>query len=252
MKLKYVTLTGADSSVQPEELVALSKKYPFVEWAILFSQSKSGTTPRYPGHDWVLDLLKIAESTPMNLSAHLCGKWVDDALKGEITFLKDAEMNKAFRRVQLNMGKDRLQGAFKNKQLVYAIIAAEKQVIFGGNYAAIIANGQFFDTTGTYPLFDASGGRGIAATEWPKPLTYTEYAVVDGQQDEQKTVFCGYAGGLGPDNILAELKRIEEVVGDATIWVDMESRVRTKDKAGDRFDLAKCEQVLQVAQPWVG
>lgn len=235
MKLRYVTLTGADDGVDPKSLVDLSKRYPYVEWAILFSQSKSGSTPRYPSLDWVDRLLDVV-NPEVNLSAHLCGKWVEDALAGEITFLREKRYAQAFQRIQLNMGKDRLQLAVNNKPLIAAVLWCGKQVIFGGNYKYIKIDGHFFDHTGLYPLFDASGGRGVETKDWPKPFAF-----------EETTFFCGYAGGLGPDNIETELKRIAEVAGDITIWVDMETKIRTNDK----FDLEKCEKVLQAAAPWV-
>jgi hypothetical protein len=252
MKLKYVTLTGADNTTSPEKLVELSLKYPFVEWAILFSKSKAGHV-RYPTEAWVDEMISItADQTDMNFSAHLCGKWVEDVIAGQLTFLQKKEYNLRFNRLQLNMGKERLQSAIKNKTFIDTVMGADKQVILGGNYNHITVSGAFFDHTGLYPLFDASGGRGVEAKEWPKPLTYTDYDPSDSSKDTQKTLFCGYAGGLGPDNVVAELDRIKAVAGDATIWIDMESRLRTVEGGKDIFDLEKCERVLQAAKPFVG
>ena len=45
MKLQYVTMTGADESVDPKALIELSKEFPFVEWGILIG-SQSGM--RFP------------------------------------------------------------------------------------------------------------------------------------------------------------------------------------------------------------
>lgn len=241
MKLKYVTLTGADDGVDPQEMISLSTKYPYVEWAILFSQSKSGVS-RYPSYNWVLRLLEAKnKSQDINLAAHLCGKWVDDAMGGEITFFQDTDMYSLFKRIQLNMGKDRLQLAMTSKKLKYAIANTGKPVIFGGNYKYIHVNTKFFIEFSLHPLFDASGGRGVLSKEWPKPFL----------NDDGSVLFCGYAGGLGPDNVADELKRIEEIVGDAEIWIDMETSLRSKVASGDRFDLTKCEQVLQAVQPWL-
>lgn len=241
MKLKYVTLTGADDTVSPAKLAALSTKYPFVEWAILFSQSKSGVA-RYPSLQWVEDLMKLAnDGHILNLSAHLCGKWVDDAIKGEITFFRDVDYKVHFQRVQLNMGKDRLKLAINCKPLLAAIADVRQEVIFGGNYQYINSNFDHFPAHRICPMYDASGGRGVLTRNWPAP------AVTSTGEE----IFCGYAGGLGPDNIADELKNIAAVVGDRQIWVDMETKVRTKGQ-GDIFDLEKCEQVLQAAAPWVG
>ena len=53
MQIKYVTLTGADESVEPMDLALLSDKYTFVEWGILFSQTRQGIEPRYPSYEWI-------------------------------------------------------------------------------------------------------------------------------------------------------------------------------------------------------
>jgi hypothetical protein len=57
----------------------------------------------------------------------------------------------------------------------------------------------------------------------------------------------GYAGGLGPDNLAEELRRIEEVAGDAEVWIDMETNVRT----AERFDLDKVRRCYDLARPWL-
>lgn len=76
-------------------------------------------------------------------------------------------------------------------------------------------------------LMDASGGRGVSPETWPRPIA---------------GVSCGYAGGLGPDTIIADLDRIGQVVGDGVIWIDMEGRLRD---TSDRFDLIRVEEVLK-------
>lgn len=75
-------------------------------------------------------------------------------------------------------------------------------------------------------LFDASGGRGLERQEWPAHL---------GDWD------CGYAGGLGPDNLRRELPRIAAAAGPSPYWIDMESKLREGD---DRFSVALARQAL--------
>jgi phosphoribosylanthranilate isomerase len=72
-------------------------------------------------------------------------------------------------------------------------------------------------------LFDASGGRGILG-DWHSPIPGK---------------ICGYAGGLGPDNVLQELEKISAIC-NKPFWIDMEGKLRTDDK----FDLTKCVAVL--------
>jgi len=237
MKIKFVTLTGADDKTSIEGMLQLSQKFHFAEWAILFSQSKAGV-PRYPSLDWVNQLL-ASEGTG-NFAAHLCGKWVDDAQRGRLTFLDDDEVSDFFGRIQLNMAGSRLEKCLNFENKVWECDFSLIPVIFGGPYSKynLAIPTDKFRQLGVSPLFDASGGRGISAKTWPT-IPLDEYG---------KPLFCGYAGGLGPDNLEAELERISEVVGDAEIWIDMETKLRN-DK--DEFDLTICERILQIAEPWV-
>jgi hypothetical protein len=244
MKLKCVTLTGADQTVKPQQLLDLSIKYPFVEWAILFSQSKAGIA-RYPSFDWIMELanLNVANSKAMKLSTHLCGAWVDSAMKGNLQLFDSAVIYAAFSRIQLNMGRGRLKSAITCQPLLDVVSShADHDFIFGGNYDASI-DGSLLLNNKIHPLFDASGGRGVETKDWPKPF--------DGPR-----ITPGYAGGLGPDNVAQEVKRIAEVVDnesypDSLIWIDMETKIRTKTASEDKFDLDKCEQVLKSVQEYV-
>jgi phosphoribosylanthranilate isomerase len=80
-------------------------------------------------------------------------------------------------------------------------------------------------------LLDRSGGRGILDGDWPGPPSAP----------------CGYAGGLTPDNVAAQLDRIAAVAGDAKVWIDAESGLRDER---DRFDLRKAERFLAAAETW--
>jgi phosphoribosylanthranilate isomerase len=83
------------------------------------------------------------------------------------------------------------------------------------------------------PLFDLSGGNGILPEHWPKATKYG---------------FCGYAGGLSPENLEEQLAIIDQCT-DGPVWVDAESMVRSN---GDQqFDLEKVERFLQIAEKWV-
>jgi phosphoribosylanthranilate isomerase len=92
--------------------------------------------------------------------------------------------------------------------------------------AVLQCQGAFPPDAGVDWLFDVSFGTGAAAREWP-PLA-----------DSQP--FCGYAGGLGPDNVHARLARAPVAPG-VRYWIDMESGVRTEGQ----FDTAKCAAVCE-------
>jgi uracil phosphoribosyltransferase len=52
---------------------------------------------------------------------------------------------------------------------------------------------------------------------------------------------CGYAGGLGPHNLreMIERMRKDPALADKTLWLDMESKVRSTVDGADRFDISK-------------
>ena len=225
MKIWRVTFTGADDDTSIGEMVKLSHQYKHLEWGILFSQSKSGVA-RYPSPQWVDRL-----PTGLNLSAHLCGKWVEDALNGDMSF-NDAR----FSRIQLNCGKSRLRTALTSQKLVETCARAFERdrclalgsIILGGDYEGVsgVSSSKFEF------LFDASGGTGESPKTW-MPLFSSES--------------CGFAGGLNPDNLYEELQKMSAVAEDRHIWIDMETGVRSEDK----FDLNKVEQCLKIVEPWL-
>jgi len=58
---------------------------------------------------------------------------------------------------------------------------------------------------------------------------------------------CGYAGGLGPDNLKKELAKIHRLAGSRAYWVDMETKLRTDD---DAFDLAAARRCLEISNKY--
>lgn len=231
MTLDRITFTGADDSTDPEALVDLSAEFPIVEWGILFSSSQQGRY-RFPSEAW-LHRLSDALTPGMRLSAHLCGRWVRDlVLDGNFTWPQAYPyLCEQFERVQLNFhgefhrAADRFPG-------VLELNAGQCQFILqcdGVNDAKareLAARGL------GVPLFDTSGGAGIVPRGgWPSPW---------------RGVYCGYAGGLGPHNIAAQMEVIARTVGASPFWIDMERRVRSEDDS--TFDLAKVRAVLAAVQ----
>ena len=80
-------------------------------------------------------------------------------------------------------------------------------------------------------LIDGSGGRGISPTSWVRPTT---------------TKSVGFAGGLGAENLIHELPKIESVA-ITPWWVDMEQKLRNDD---DRFSISKALRAISVFHSW--
>lgn len=246
MILDRVTITGADESVDPAELVRISKLYSFVEWGILFSGSRVGC-PRYPDAAWLRRLADCAEGQPIKLAAHLCGRWVRDfVLDARFTWKEQhLDIYDLFPRVQLNFHGEfhRAHRGFANALLDEAPRKAGhgapedrpgKEFILQCDGVNDAAAEELVPWTNAVPLFDASGGAGIVPKRWP---------------DAWAGVYCGYAGGLGPENLIEELARIEKAAGQERVWIDMERRVRSDDDA--TFMLSKVSRVLELAAPRV-
>ena len=67
--LQTVTLTGADDSVNPEDLIAISKEFPFVEWGILIG-SNTGAEARPVG---VHTAVPLSHGCRQHNQRHRCG-----------------------------------------------------------------------------------------------------------------------------------------------------------------------------------
>lgn len=233
MTLNCVTITGADDSVRPTDLLKLSADYPFVEWGILMSRSHKEGSPRFPRQSWLDDLLELKAKCPsIQLAGHICGEWVRNMRVGAIQFATERALYlPLFDRLQWNFHG--ASGTTVLDAMAAALQQYRHQHIFQldgiNDHLVQRLKARGIDVQG---LFDQSGGAGILPKDWPE--------VIPG-------VSCGYAGGLGPDTIASELPKIAMAAGDSSIWIDMEGRVRT----GTGLDLGKVRQVLEFCKDWM-
>jgi len=229
-----VTVTGADDSIRPEDLVPIAKDYPFVEFGILLSKQQQGTK-RFPSLDWLEELYILWRQERLALCGHLCGRWVRDLLLGEQTFFKDfGYIWEMFGRFQLNFHAEPYQVNEKEFCEILRQYFASKPIIFqmDGENEKIFHSLEARWRIQAFPLFDKSGGTGLLPEEWPK----------------QPNKYCGYAGGLSPDNLQTEMQRIANVT-TGPIWIDAETLLRSEND--EVFDLEKVHRFLEAAKPWV-
>jgi len=236
--LELVSLTGADDLVTPEALATLSAQYPFAEWAILYFPEKDGT-PRNPSAPWREKFLAL--DLPYT-AAHLCGTRVFHALLDpELADSVISDLSR-YRRIQLNINARRPEFADDEVLAIYRKLhqaglrlilqlhAASESVI--EKFLRDVADEDVEGLKRVDILFDASKGTGQRPDAWPAPHRFK--------------LFCGYAGGLGPEVLEAELPKIKAAVAqaqsqrDLPFWIDMESGIRTENA----FDLEKAERVL--------
>lgn len=227
MKLRYCSLTGADDAVKIDDLSALAAEFPFVETAILLMPDKAGQ-PRFPTYDWIRRF--AAQYKGAHKAMHLCGEALLRFVEDDAEIL---DLMRGFSRSQLNLTfADAGQKVAPQKLADQAAKYPQFEFIiqYGPQHKGFLP---YFEPVPNHALlFDDSAGRGVSPDHWPAP--------VPGH-------FCGYAGGLKPENLEHHIDLIDQAVGDDITWIDMETGIRTDD----RYDLAKCRRVLEIAAQYV-
>lgn len=229
-----MTLTGADDSTEPLWLWKLAADYPVVEWGILYSQSRQGTG-RYPSYEWLDQLAARIQAGPApRFALHVCGTAVSQLLDGEAHML---ERIAPYARVQLNF-----RACAHDVPALLQLLAhyPSKQFITQHNLHNQWLWKELLRRPNHQVLFDASGGRGITPHEWPLVLNH-------GGQDwpNAQHPVCGWAGGLGPENLATQVPRIQAAACGRLWWIDMENSLR--DNA-DRFHLGLAGLALRNLQ----
>lgn len=234
MRLTLCTLTGVDEHSDLSRITDLSARYRSAEWGFLYSPKLQGQPGRYPSVDFMGHAFNTLPFY-VNVAMHVCGKGVTDLLEKEPVIT--ALMFRVFQRgggnrVQLNFNQLRKP---VDIQALRDLISKYPKLTFITQHNE--ANASLWksleDLENHAVLFDASGGRGVSPEFWPTPLP----------------VSCGYAGGLGVDNIADQLDAIKLVAPNSSHWVDMEGSLRDIDQnEHDWLNLDRCEQVLAVAQ----
>jgi len=240
--INLATMTGADNETDIDRLVRISDHYPFVEWGILFSQTKAGQ-PRYPSKEWLYELARIKKDEPLlKTSAHLCGKWCRDFIAGgQLVMDELPHLLYSFDRIQLNFSS-KPEIDLNALGRICRQIGAQFIIQIKGDRSIMIIRSLQSLRVDAVGLHDLSGGLGKLPGEWLSPLR----------------PYCGYAGGLGPDNLNDEIHNIAKIVDSdmqysidgsngGVVWVDMETKIRTDEQ----FDLDKVKECLDVVSEWV-
>lgn len=235
MKLYRVTITGADDSNEPSDLAALAERFPFVEFAILASKTRSGKEDRYPSNEWIERFIANM-SWPLSMAVHLCGEYCRDAVNGSFTWaITRNSQFRAFDRIQLNGAAAMPSTADKLSKLADA---TGKEFILPVRSMKVFTSGYLFpNRPGVSYLIDSSGGFGIPIEEFEAPPAGAK---------------IGYAGGLGPANIREVLGKLTALPSDAEFWVCMETNVRSVLGMHSVLDLRKVRTVLEIAAEFVG
>lgn len=214
MHVRGITITGADDNIAHDHLQFLCDKYPFVEFGVLLSMTRAGA-PRYPSPDWISALRKRKH---IRYAFHLCGSIARDAMECSERFFSQYDDLPA--RVQLNGFPGDAPRAVED--LAKRRPGTEFIMQVRDFHSACWACETARNVLNVSALSDVSGGEGKPAKYSPVP-----------------SCRMGYAGGIGPSNVLDALERAHAVSPEG-FWLDMESGVRTND----RWDDSKVKDVL--------
>jgi hypothetical protein len=234
--LERVTITGADDSTSIEDLLSLSREYPFVEWGILVSARSEGSY-RFPSRAWIDALIKQAnyrarELNPLNLSTHVCGRWVRALFVGELDWSELPSITTVSQRVQINTHAERHSVTDSFIGNLAALPPPQRQFIFQwdgvNNFVIFPPRAMKFDVAA---LYDTSGGAGRLPTSWPIP---------------QPDFPCGYGGGLGPENVEGQLRIIEQRCAGRDYWIDMERTAQNEEIYGCSICVNDCWRSIRL------
>lgn len=232
MILTCCTLTGVDERTDLTAIHSLSAEFPFVEWGFLYSPTRQGQPGRYPSTQMLQNAFLHLPAN-VRVALHICGQGVTDLLARRDATIEELVELVAIRggRVQLNFNllDGRIQPSALRKHLVRH---PGTTFITQHNAANAILATLMWQVRTHAILFDESAGRGMLPNGWS--------VAMPGKA-------CGYAGGLGPDNLAEQLELIATAAGDCPFWLDMEGKLRTPDaNTADWFDLAKARRCLEV------
>jgi len=250
MQLDCIGFCGIDDSVDLQALRDLSVEHPYIEWGVLLRPDQQGL-PRYAGAHTLEALGRLVSSCAaagitLRIAAHLCGSDCMRALSGDAAHVCKLREVIGFRRMQINptaankaSGWESAPAAEGLRAIAHALSDVEL-ILQVNDETRELAQQLFEDPERPAPpnfaaLLDASCGLGVAPAAHPSPLP---------------GVRCGYAGGMGPETVLAQLLKVAAACEEqpaCTTWIDMESGVRGRNAAGaDIFDLARVRTVVDL------
>lgn len=209
-----ITFTGIDEHTDLAEVRRRLLCHPDVEIGILATEWPEGRS-RYPRLGWITDAVRFLSP---RCAVHFCGRRIRERLTDNRGTLDDWFGVFAARRMQVN-GTVTVEDATAICLRYWRIPVITQHTEANAALAVqeIGLNHQL--------LVDGSGGRGVLPEAWASPVT---------------TKAVGFAGGLGPKTLAAELPWIAPIAGPAA-WIDMESGIRN---SADRFDIGLAEEAL--------
>ena len=256
MNLKYITCSDPRNHNSIEEMFGLWRIDPRVEIAVQMHPKK--VSPETERYKWICEMLHqlTIRKGDYNFAVHINQDWCIDLVKGhmpeELGVILHAKKPLGgdiplVKRIQLNMPQTAVNEF--NPRVVKSVVDyfrdQGQEVIFQYNNLTKDAVEQLHQTRAEFSLlFDASGGRGELPKSWESPI-------YPGQHMQ------GYAGGLRPENVSANLDKIAEVAGIFPTWIDAEGGLQSEtgelkpdSKPVKLFNSARAAEYIQSALAW--
>ena len=222
MKLMKITVTGADDSTQIPDILRFIALYPRIEFGILVTSPWSSKGfGRYPSFQWIERLAQYIDNDNRdNFSLHLCGKYVDEFFTNPRFIDGIGMFSRVFSRMQVNTHNcPATTDLAVVTQNIGNMLAEGIVPILQYDHANKKTIDLILDNVppmSVHCLYDMSHGAGVLPENgWKAPL--------------EKTI-TGYAGGLRPGNVEAQLISMDSVIHpEQYIWIDAETHLRTQD-----------------------
>lgn len=246
MILNFVTCSGTNEFTDIKELVELMHEFPLGEIAVQVSEKQS---PKGGARiEWVRELSAYLNenNTAINAALHVNRTWVEELCRGivvpelqDLLELRDIYELPLFKRIQLNfkLGRDAVREDCDDTLVALQHHIKRRFILsYNESNARLVRQlyllGLRFDC-----LFDSSFGAGIAPDSRTAPV-FTD-------------ILQGYAGGITPDNVAAELDKIAKAVENSpaigNVYIDAQKGLEDEQT---HLSLDKCHQYLSNAQKW--
>lgn len=233
MKIVRVSCCGANERLAVEQVLGFLAMNPRAELGVGVSEEKfKYNSPRFL---WVKDIMTLRDKSMGSLALHVNGFW--SALVAEkgvmpIEIIEILLASKNEVRIQLNtVGSGYNMNKMDPKPLAKLIKLYARE-----RHARIIIpynskSDKFIEELRKYTsrfdvLYDESFGYGVEAERY---------------QSLYPDQLQGYAGGLSPDNVQEEIRKIRKCKPNK-VWIDAEGQLRKED--GSVLDLKKAQSFV--------
>ena len=246
MRLRYITCSDPREFNDIHDIVKLAEMSPRVEIAVQLHPSKASSG--MPRNEWFHELCGccVKDGHDINLAAHVNQEWCEEICRtGEIPmelreffglYRKNLGFSPLVKRWQLNMSNTAVRDINYDAVKKLFMRNDDHEFIIQYNDRTKNATWVLHEMRANFSLlYDASGGRGLSPDTWNKPVF--------------ENVPMGYSGGMSPDNVVKNLRKISSVVpkNREDIWIDAEGKLKTDDK----FDISLARQYITKAERWL-